>query len=60
LLTLEVTDFEDASARFSSSTLQLRAVNFNKALLAEILPEEIANACLELEDGLVGGCLYAH
>lgn len=52
-LTLEVRYAEDGSARLGSGALELGSVDLDEALRVEVLAEEVSDARLDLEDGLV-------
>jgi hypothetical protein len=52
--TSEVVHFEDASAAFSRSSLQLGAVDLPKVLLDQELSEKVAHSRIDPKYGLVG------
>lgn len=57
--TVKVLHLEHRRARFSSGTLQLGRVDLGKAILVEMVSEQLADARLNPEDGLVGRCLVS-
>jgi hypothetical protein len=56
-LTVEVLNLEDARTRLRRSTLQLGRMDLDEAFGVEVVAEQLADARLQAEDGLVGGCL---
>lgn len=58
MLTLEVVYLEDRSTGFSSSSLELRAVDLNEPIFIQVFAEQIPNRMLESEDSLVCCCLW--
>lgn len=58
--TVKVLDLEDAGTALSGSSLELGGVDLDEAQTVEVVTEELADARLHAEDGLVGGGAEVH
>jgi hypothetical protein len=48
----EIVDLEDGRARFGSRLLELARLDLGEAMVVEVVPEQLANRSVNLEDGL--------
>lgn len=60
LLTVKVLDLEDRCARLSSGALEFGCVDLEETQRVEMVAEDLADARLDTEDGLVGRRAQVH